>query len=75
MTETRKHGAQPQTANAMDHLVNEVGMRDAKHSNPVGHLHGSATTRTVVASNHVMALWRTVIGKKVVMALMGAPAG
>jgi len=46
-------------------------MHDAKHLNPVGHLHGDAMPRSVVASNRVMALWGTVIGKKVVMAVTG----
>jgi succinate dehydrogenase / fumarate reductase, cytochrome b subunit len=49
----------------------EVGMQNAKHLNPVVHLGGDAMTRSVVASNRLMALWRTVIGKKVVMAVTG----
>jgi succinate dehydrogenase cytochrome b subunit len=46
-------------------------MQNAKHLNPVVHLGGGAMTRSVVASNRLMALWRTVIGKKVVMAVTG----
>ena len=46
-------------------------MQNAKHLNPVVHLGGDAMTRSVVASNRLMALWRTVIGKKVVMAVTG----
>ena len=34
-------------------------------------LGGDAMTRDVVASNRVMALWHTMIGKKVVMAVTG----
>jgi succinate dehydrogenase cytochrome b subunit len=49
----------------------EVGMQNTKHLNPVVHLGGDAMTRSVVASNRLMALWRTVIGKKVVMAVTG----
>src|SRR5881397_2431932 len=46
-------------------------MQDATHSNPVVRVHGDAITRTPVSSNRVMALWHTVIGKKVVMASTG----
>src|SRR5438132_9493598 len=46
-------------------------MQDATHSNPVVRVHGDAITRTPVSSNQVMALWHTVIGKKVVMAITG----
>jgi succinate dehydrogenase / fumarate reductase cytochrome b subunit len=49
----------------------EVGMQNTKHLNPVVHLGGGAMTRSVVAGNRLMALWRTVIGKKVVMAVTG----
>jgi succinate dehydrogenase / fumarate reductase, cytochrome b subunit len=44
-------------------------MRNAKHLNPAAHLGGDAMTRGVVASNRLMALWHTMIGKKVVMAV------
>ena len=46
-------------------------MQNTKHLDPVVHLGGGATTRSVVAGNRLMALWRTVIGKKVVMAVTG----
>jgi succinate dehydrogenase / fumarate reductase, cytochrome b subunit len=46
-------------------------MQHATHVNPVVHLGGDAMTRSVVASNRLMALWRTMIGKKVVMAVTG----
>jgi len=49
----------------------EVGMQHTKHLDPVVHLGGGAMTRSVVAGNRLMALWRTVIGKKVVMAVTG----
>jgi succinate dehydrogenase / fumarate reductase, cytochrome b subunit len=42
-----------------------------KSLNPVVHCDGDAMTRGVVASNRLMALWRTAIGKKVVMAVTG----
>ena len=45
-------------------------MEDAKHLRAVG-LREVATTRSGVASNRVMTLWRTVIGKKIVMAVTG----
>jgi succinate dehydrogenase / fumarate reductase cytochrome b subunit len=43
-----------------------------KNSNPKGHPHQAAMTRSVVAGSSVIALWRTMIGKKVVMAITGA---
>jgi hypothetical protein len=46
-------------------------MQGAKHLNPVAHIDGDAMTRDLVASNRVMALWNTMIGKKVVMAVTG----
>ena len=46
-------------------------MQNLKNLTPAVHLHGDAMTRGVVASNRVMTLWRTVIGKKVVMAVTG----
>jgi hypothetical protein len=42
-----------------------------KNLNPVVHCDSDAMTRGVVASNRVMTLWHTVIGKKVVMAITG----
>jgi hypothetical protein len=42
-------------------------VKSVKNLNPAVQLHGAAITRSVVADNFVMALWRTVIGKKVVM--------
>jgi len=46
-------------------------MQSVKNLNPVAHLEGNVITRDVVASNRVMALWRTMIGKKIVMAVTG----
>ena len=46
-------------------------MQNPKNLNPRVHLHGVATTRSVVASHRVTALWNTIIGKKVVMAVTG----
>jgi succinate dehydrogenase / fumarate reductase cytochrome b subunit len=46
-------------------------MSNAANVNPVSHLDRDATTRSVVVSNRVTALWRTVIGKKVLMAVTG----
>ena len=46
-------------------------MQNRTNLNPVVHLHGDAMTRSVVASNRLMAFWRTMIGKKVVMAVTG----
>ena len=45
-------------------------MQNAKHLTAVG-LDGDATKRSKVAGNRVMALWRTLIGKKIVMAVTG----
>lgn len=45
-------------------------MQNAKHLTAAG-LHSDVATRSGVASNRVMALWRTVIGKKIVMAITG----
>ena len=42
-----------------------------KNPNPAAHLHGAAMTQSVVADNSVIALWRTMIGKKVVMTVTG----
>src|SRR4030095_324194 len=49
----------------------EVGMQTPKHVNPAVHLHGVATTRSVVARHRLIAFWHTMIGKKVVMAVTG----
>jgi succinate dehydrogenase / fumarate reductase, cytochrome b subunit len=46
-------------------------MQSAKSLNPAFHVDGDALTRRMVASNRVIALWRTDIGKKVVMAVTG----
>jgi succinate dehydrogenase / fumarate reductase cytochrome b subunit len=46
-------------------------MQNVENSNPVAHLDGATSRRTVVAGNRVMALWDTMIGKKVVMAPTG----
>ena len=45
-------------------------MQNARHMTAAG-LNGDVTTRNKVADNRVMALWRTVIGKKIVMAVTG----
>ena len=45
-------------------------MENAKHLKAVD-LRGAGTTVTTVVGNRVMALWRTVIGKKIVMAVTG----
>ena len=45
-------------------------MENAKNLNPAVHLRGVVTTRTPV-SHRVIALWNTMIGKKVVMAITG----
>jgi succinate dehydrogenase / fumarate reductase, cytochrome b subunit len=45
-------------------------MQNTKNLNPAVHLRGVATTRTPV-SHRVIALWNTMIGKKVVMAITG----
>jgi hypothetical protein len=44
-------------------------MQNVKNLNPAVPLDGDALTRTVVAGNRVMALWRTMIDKTVVMAV------
>jgi succinate dehydrogenase / fumarate reductase, cytochrome b subunit len=49
----------------------EVGMKSVKNLNPVAHHDGVAMTRHLVTSNPVLTLWRTMIGKKVVMAVTG----
>ena len=46
-------------------------MQSAKSLNPAFHVDGDALTRRMVASNPVIALWRTDIGKKAVMAVTG----
>ncbi len=47
-------------------------MQNAKNLNPVVvHLDGGAKTRNVLVIHRAMALWRTMIGKKVVMAVTG----
>jgi succinate dehydrogenase / fumarate reductase cytochrome b subunit len=46
-------------------------MQNAKTLNPAVRPGGDAMTQRVVATNGVMALWRTIIGKKVVMAVTG----
>jgi succinate dehydrogenase / fumarate reductase cytochrome b subunit len=46
-------------------------MQTVKNLNPVVHLDGEVMTRGGVASNRVTALWHTLIGKKVVMAVTG----
>ena len=46
-------------------------MQTVKKLNPVSHLDGDTRTQRVVVGNRVMALWHTVIGKKVVMAVTG----
>jgi succinate dehydrogenase / fumarate reductase, cytochrome b subunit len=46
-------------------------MQNVKNLTPAVHLHGDAMTRGVIAGNRVMTLWRTVIGKKIVMAVTG----
>jgi succinate dehydrogenase / fumarate reductase cytochrome b subunit len=42
-----------------------------KSLTPAVHPREAAMTRSVVAGNSVVALWRTMIGKKVVMAITG----
>ena len=46
-------------------------MRNVKNFDPTVHLDGGAVTVHVVPQNRVMALWGTMIGKKVVMAVTG----
>ena len=50
------------------------GQKDQKNVRSAVHLDGDAMTPRVVASNRVMALWRTDIGKKVFMADHRKPA-
>ena len=50
---------------------NRVKQEGVKNSSPVGSRHAATITRGVVADNFVIALWRTMIGKKVVMAITG----
>ena len=45
-------------------------MQNAKHLRAAG-LNGDVTKRSEVAGNRVLALWHTVIGKKIVMAVTG----
>jgi len=45
-------------------------MQNAKPMTTVG-LHRDATRQSALATNRLMALWRTVIGKKIVMAVTG----
>ena len=52
-------------------LGNRVKQEGVKNSSPVGSRHAATITRGVVADNFVIALWRTMIGKKVVMAITG----
>jgi succinate dehydrogenase / fumarate reductase, cytochrome b subunit len=47
-------------------------MQNPRNLTPAVQLHGDATTRSVVAGRRVTALWNTMIGKKVVMAVTGA---
>jgi succinate dehydrogenase / fumarate reductase cytochrome b subunit len=46
-------------------------MKNAQSLNAVAHREGVAITRNVTANNPVLALWRTQIGKKIVMAVTG----
>jgi succinate dehydrogenase / fumarate reductase, cytochrome b subunit len=46
-------------------------MQNVENLNPAVPLDGDEMIRDVVATNRVMALWNTVIGKKVVMAVTG----
>src|SRR5258705_13719321 len=46
-------------------------MQNIQTLNPAVHLDSDAVTQRVIAGNRVMALWRTMIGKKVVMAVTG----
>ena len=50
---------------------NRVKQEGVKNSSPVVSRHVATRTRSVVADNFVIALWHTVIGKKVVMAVTG----
>jgi hypothetical protein len=47
-------------------------MQNVENLNPVAHIDGDVMTRNLVASNRVMALWNTIIGKKVVIAVTGS---
>src|SRR5258708_25377349 len=47
------------------------GANDARNLNPVVDGDVDETTRDVIARNPVLVLWRTMIGKKVVMAVTG----
>jgi len=49
----------------------EVPMENTKNLNSAVHLHSVATTRKVAVSHRTIALWNTMIGKKVVMAVTG----
>jgi succinate dehydrogenase / fumarate reductase, cytochrome b subunit len=46
-------------------------MQNVKTLNPAVHLDSEAATQRMLATNRVIALWRTMIGKKVVMAVTG----
>jgi succinate dehydrogenase / fumarate reductase, cytochrome b subunit len=46
-------------------------MQNTKHLNSAVHLDTVATTRRVAVSHRPIALWNTMIGKKVVMAITG----
>jgi succinate dehydrogenase / fumarate reductase, cytochrome b subunit len=50
---------------------NEVSLQNVENLNPTAPLNGDVMIRDVVATNRVMALWNTMIGKKVVMAVTG----
>src|SRR5258707_10291714 len=47
------------------------GMNDARNLNSVVDRDVAATTRDMITRNPILALWRTMIGKKVVMAVTG----
>jgi len=47
-----------------------MGVQVAKHLTADG-LSGDVTTRSWAASNRVMGLWRSAIGKKIVMTVTG----
>jgi succinate dehydrogenase / fumarate reductase, cytochrome b subunit len=46
-------------------------MQNDEKLNPVAHIDGDVMTRNLVATNRVMTLWNTMIGKKVVVAVTG----
>ena len=46
-------------------------MQNTKNVHSAVHVHGAATSRSVVVSHRVTAFWHTLIGKKVVMAITG----